>query len=116
MPGSVFIVDEFDRAANETSGNFTDLMKGLSDFSVDCTIILVGVSDTVDQLIADHASISRSLVQILLPRMVEKELREILSTAEKALDIGFSTPRREFDCSHFPGPSALHAPTRITFC
>src|SRR5581483_9127859 len=54
------------------------------------TIILVGVSDTIDQLISDHASISRSLVQILLPRMEPNELREILTKAEKTLPIKFS--------------------------
>jgi hypothetical protein len=88
--GPVFIVDEFDRAALDASKAFTDLIKGLSDFAVDCTIILVGVSDTVDGLVADHASITRALVQILLPRMEVKELRQILENAEKALSIKFS--------------------------
>jgi len=37
LPGSVFIIDEFDRAANVTSREFTDLLKSLSDFAVDCT-------------------------------------------------------------------------------
>jgi Cdc6-like AAA superfamily ATPase len=90
LVGSVFIVDEFDRAALETSRTFTDLIKVLSDLAVDCTIILVGVSATVDQLVADHASINRSVVQIMLPRMEAKELREILSNAEKLLGIEFS--------------------------
>jgi hypothetical protein len=47
----------------------------------------VGVADTVDRLIGDHASISRALVQILVPWMEEKELREILSKAEETLEI-----------------------------
>ncbi len=88
--GPVFIVDEFDRAAHEASRQFTDLMKGFSDFSVDCTVILVGVSDTVDGLVTDHASINRVLVQIPLPRMEIKELRQILENAQKALSIEFS--------------------------
>lgn len=89
LPGSVFIVDEFDRAAEECSQEFTDLMKALSDLAVDCTVILVGVSDTVDGLIKNHASITRALVQILLPRMESKELREILTKAENALNVLF---------------------------
>lgn len=88
--GPVFIVDEFDRADQHASLQFTDLIKALSDFVVDCTIILVGVSDTVDGLIANHASITRAVVQILLPRMEGKELRQILETAEKTLNIEFS--------------------------
>src|SRR6185295_2703494 len=90
IPGSVFIVDEYDRAAKDTAREFTDLMKALSDFSAECTVILVGVSDTIDQLVADHASINRALIQILLPRMEFGELREILTKAEKSLEIQFS--------------------------
>jgi Cdc6-like AAA superfamily ATPase len=91
--GPVFIVDEFERAAENDSGvsrDFTDLIKTFSDFAVDCTVILVGVSDTVDGLVSDHASINRALVQVFLPRMEAKELLQILENAEKALSIKFS--------------------------
>jgi len=90
IPGSVFVIDEFDRAVDAISGEFTDLIKSLSDFGVDCTIILVGVSNTVDALIRDHASIGRSLVQVRLPRMKRDDLAEILKKAKEALDIEFS--------------------------
>jgi hypothetical protein len=90
VPGVVFIIDEFDRCAKKSAQEFTDLVKALSDFAVDCTIVLVGVSDTIDALIADHASITRAVVQIFLPRMEANELREILTKAEKALTVGFS--------------------------
>jgi Cdc6-like AAA superfamily ATPase len=89
--GPVFIIDEFDRAAHEASREFTDLIKGFSDFSVDCTVILVGVAETVDALVSDHASITRSLVQIPLPRMEIRELHQILENAQKALSIEFSS-------------------------
>ena len=94
LPGSVFIVDEFDRAVRETARDFTDLIKSLSDFAVDCTVIVVGVSETIDQLITDHASVSRALIQVLLPRMESKELDEILRNAEKSLQIRFSEESR----------------------
>jgi hypothetical protein len=74
-------------SATTNKYGFTDLIKGPSDFACDCNVILVGVSDTVDRLIGDHASISRALVQILVPWMEEKELREILSKAEETLEI-----------------------------
>jgi Cdc6-like AAA superfamily ATPase len=91
MPGAVFIVDEFDRSAKNTSREFTDLIKALSDLAVDCTVVLIGVSDTIDQLISDHASINRALVQVFLPRMAADDLRKILSNAEQQLSIEFST-------------------------
>lgn len=90
LPGSVFIFDEFDRAEPEAKREFTDLIKVLSDFRVETTIVVVGVSETVDQLVRDHASIVRSLVQVQLPRMDVKELEEILEKASKALDISFA--------------------------
>ena len=88
ISGAVFIIDEFDRAPLKTAHQFTDLIK--SDFALDCTVILVGVSDTVDELLRDHASIARALVQIKLPRMEGKELREILSKAEQTIGVTFS--------------------------
>jgi Cdc6-like AAA superfamily ATPase len=90
LPGSVFIIDEFDRTADGTSKQFTDLIKTLSDLSVDCTVIIVGVSETVGSLVADHESINRALVQIPLPRMKAEELRAILTNAEKTLEVEFS--------------------------
>ena len=89
LPGAVFIVDEFDRTTEGTSTEFTDLIKTLFDLAFDCTVILVGVSETVENLIADHASISRALVQIPLPRMKANELRIILANAEKTLGVAF---------------------------
>jgi Cdc6-like AAA superfamily ATPase len=90
LPGSVFIIDEFDRTADGTSKHFTDLIKTLSDLSVDCTVIIVGVSETVGNLVADHESINRALVQVPLPRMKAEELRAILTNAEKTLEVEFS--------------------------
>lgn len=90
IPGSLFVIDEYDRVARETAQDFTDLLKVLSDFAVDSTVMLVGVSDTIDTLIADHASITRALATVLLPRMKIEELREILAKAEKSLGVSFS--------------------------
>jgi hypothetical protein len=90
IPGSVFVIDEFDRAPTEVSKVFTDLIKTLSDFGVDSTVVLVGVSDTIDRLIADHASIVRAISQVFLRRMTPQDLRVILANAENALKIKFS--------------------------
>lgn len=87
---SVFIFDEFDRGASSVKRAFTDLVKTLSDYAVDTTVVIVGVSDTVDDLVRDHASIVRSIVQVQLPRMNERELKEILEKGSKALNVAFS--------------------------
>jgi hypothetical protein len=56
-----------------------DTIKNLSDHTVAATIILVGVADTVEQLIGEHKSIQRALVQIQMPRMEVEERKEILT-------------------------------------
>jgi hypothetical protein len=65
-------------------------VKTLSDFGVDSTVVLVGVSETIDRLISDHASIARAIAQVFLRRMTPEDLRIIITNAEKALAISFS--------------------------
>jgi Cdc6-like AAA superfamily ATPase len=73
------IVDEFDRLRNSESRRlFADTIKILSDHAVPATLVLVGVADTVEELIEDHQSIERALVQVRLPRMAREEVREVL--------------------------------------
>jgi hypothetical protein len=50
----------------------------LSDYAVPATIVLVGVADSVGQLVTGHESVLRNLVQIPMPRMPQRELQAIL--------------------------------------
>ncbi len=89
LPESVFVFDEFDRIPRKNAQPFTDLIKVLSDYAIDSTVILVGVSETIDELIEDHASIRRALIQVPMPRMRADELRDILRKAQEALSMRF---------------------------
>ena len=61
----ILIVDEFDRIGDpDVDTMFADTIKTLSDFDLDTTLILIGVADDVDDLITEHESIDRCLVQI----------------------------------------------------
>lgn len=90
----VFVFDEFDQVAGEVSTAFAEAIKSLSDYAVPATIVLVGVGDSVDALVAAHASIERALVQIRMPRMKPEELTEIITKASAALAIDFEEPAR----------------------
>jgi Cdc6-like AAA superfamily ATPase len=73
-------IDEFDRLASDNDRLlFADTIKTLSDELPDATIVLVGVADDVEQLIEEHQSIERALVQIQMPRMSHAELGEIVT-------------------------------------
>lgn len=86
---SVFIFDEFDRGSADMKTKFTDLIKTLSDDAIESTIIIVGVSETIGELLEDHASIGRSIVQIHLPRMREEELYDVLKKASHFIGTSF---------------------------
>ncbi|MBN2130080.1 MAG: hypothetical protein JW741_11315 [Sedimentisphaerales bacterium] len=87
---SVFVFDEFDRGSQAVKKAFADLIKALSDYAVDATVVLVGVSRTIDDLVREHALIARSIVQVQLPRMAERELQDILDKASETLEVVFS--------------------------
>jgi hypothetical protein len=65
----ILIFDEFDRLQVGPRGEFADMIKNLSDHAVRATVVLVGVGDTVDQLIHEHQSITRALVEIHMERL-----------------------------------------------
>ena len=66
----IVIIDELDRLHDKrTKQLFADTIKTLSDHSVPASLILVGVADTVEELIQQHQSIERALVQVRMPRM-----------------------------------------------
>ena len=76
---SIIVIDEVDRINDRsTTTLLADTIKNLSDHSVDSTIVLAGVADSVDSLISEHESVQRALVQIRMPRMSETELYEII--------------------------------------
>jgi Cdc6-like AAA superfamily ATPase len=91
----VAIFDEFDRIADDTvTTRMADTMKALSDYAVPATILLIGVADSVDQLIRKHHhSVERSLVQIPMPRMSNDEIALVVRNglAKLTMDIDDDT-------------------------
>lgn len=80
----IIVVDELDRIEKgDVKKLIADTIKEFSDHNVGATFILVGVADSVDELIQEHQSISRALVQVHMPRMNRDELKEII---QKGLD------------------------------
>jgi Cdc6-like AAA superfamily ATPase len=76
----VFFIDEFDRLRDQNArALFADTVKTLSDRVARATVVLIGVADSVRELIQEHASVERALVQVHMPRMTRDELAEIVS-------------------------------------
>lgn len=58
--------------------SFCSCAKAFSDHVVPSTVVLVGVARSLGDLIGEHESITRNLVQVEIPRMSRQELREII--------------------------------------
>jgi Cdc6-like AAA superfamily ATPase len=89
----IIVIDEFDKARDSADTKIHELMantiKHLSDYSVNATLILVGVADDINDLIGEHPSITRCIEQIPMPRMDQDELRQILDKRVQLLGMKF---------------------------
>jgi hypothetical protein len=87
----IIIIDEYNEVIDKNAKILTaNLIKEFYDFSVTTTIILVGVSENISDLIGDHASAARAIVEIPLSRMSESELKEIIQKRASRTVMSFS--------------------------
>ena len=88
---STIVVDEFDRIQSdgEACRLMTDTIKLFSDYNVPCTLVLVGVGQSIEQLIAAHESISRNVDYVPVPPLEPKELAEIIRTGMGSAGLSF---------------------------
>ena len=77
----IIVLDEFDRIKDQTTVHLVaDTIKALSDYSVNATVIVVGVAEDISTLIRGHESVTRSLIQIKMPRMSPEEVKQLVLT------------------------------------
>ena len=96
-PPALIVIDELDRLEdNEALTLLADTIKTLSDHAVPSTIVLVGVANSIEELIGEHQSILRNLAQVEMPRMRPDELRGILvkGCAHAGIEIATEAMRR----------------------
>jgi Cdc6-like AAA superfamily ATPase len=79
---ALIVIDELDRLEDDDALTaLADTIKTLSDHTVPSTVVLVGVARSIGELIGEHASIVRALVQIEMPRMRLDELSTIITNS-----------------------------------
>ncbi|WP_439497547.1 AAA family ATPase [Bosea sp. (in: a-proteobacteria)] len=82
----IIIIDEYDRITDENCRILmTDLIKAMTRLPNNPTLILVGVADNILQLVRDHGSIHRNLVQVPMDRMNGDEIKDVISTRVRRL-------------------------------
>ncbi len=86
----VIVIDEFDRVMDhETKILMADTIKLFADTDLDATLILVGVAESIGELIAEHESIGRNLAQIPVELMTAEELAEIVQKGFAGAELNF---------------------------
>lgn len=116
---TLIIIDELDRLDDDDALTaLADTLKTLSDHTVPVTLVLVGVARSIGELIGEHASIVRALIQIEMPRMTIDELCEVLTKGCKQAGITI-TPDAMLDIAilseglpHYTHLLGLHAALR----
>lgn len=84
----IIVVDEFNEVGDQAAPQLmANTIKGLSDDGINATVILVGVADDVNELVAGHDSISRCCEEVLMPRMNQDELRDVIETRASHLNM-----------------------------
>jgi energy-coupling factor transporter ATP-binding protein EcfA2 len=85
---TILIFDEFDRITDQMTPTLVaDTIKAFSDTARPVTLVVVGVAQTVNELIGEHPSIERNLRQIKMPRMSLPELAEIIDKGLAILEM-----------------------------
>lgn len=83
---SLIVIDEVDQLKDENAKSLLSAtLKNLSNHRVNTTLLLVGVADTVNDLIVEQKSAERALVQIRMPRMSPDELFQIVDKGLQVL-------------------------------
>lgn len=87
----IIIIDEYNEVVEKDAKRLTaNLIKELYDFGVTTTVVLVGVAENINELIDDHASTDRAIVQVPLARMSADELKEIIRKRESRTVMKFT--------------------------
>ena len=88
----IIIMDEYNEIIDSSAKLLTaNTIKEFYDYSVSTTIILVGVAENIGQLIENHTSLNRALIQIPLNRMSNSELKEIIQKRASRTIIKFDS-------------------------
>ena len=100
----LIVLDEFDRVASlRFRASVAELIKNLSDRSMQVQLVLAGVASNVTDLVEQVPSIRRNIVGIPVLNMSDDELRELLAIGEKHGEVRFGDDAARLLISHAAG-------------
>ena len=86
----VCVVDEFDRISDQdTRTRLADTIKQISDRGVPLAFMIVGVAETLEQILGQHPSIQRNIGAVHLPLLSDVEIAAMLTKGGRDAGITF---------------------------
>lgn len=86
----LIILDEFDRSDSlQFRRQIAELIKTLSDQSTRVQLVIAGVAGNLTELIRHIPSIRRNIIGLLVPNMVEAEVRELIEIGSRACGLPY---------------------------
>jgi len=85
--GQIIIIDEFDRMKPRERELISDLIKQISDQSVDIKFIFCGVASSLEEFVGFHPSVGRYVFSVHLDRLDLESRKQIISTAYDAMGV-----------------------------
>jgi AAA domain len=91
----LLVVDEFDRVQDEaTRTRLADTIKMASDCGAPLSFLVVGVSDSLEQLLGRHPSIQRNVVGVPLPLLPDAEIDSLVERGGREVGLVFPPEAR----------------------
>ncbi|MFY0668610.1 MAG: AAA family ATPase [Alteromonas stellipolaris] len=88
---ALLVIDEADLLQNETTKiKLAEFIKYLSDLNSKLKVLIVGIGHTGNEMVSHHPSIERCLSEVHLPPISLLELRNIITTGCKEIEIDFN--------------------------
>jgi peptidoglycan hydrolase-like protein with peptidoglycan-binding domain len=92
----ILIIDEFDRVRDENfKRKMSEAIKVISDSTDLLTVVIMGIGQSLDELLGHHLSVQRQITAIRLPLMEDAEVQMLLCKGEIRAGINFDDVVRD---------------------
>jgi hypothetical protein len=91
----IFVIDEFDRMMDQdTRTAIADTIKQCSDRDLPLLFMIIGVSDSLEELLGRHQSIQRCVIGIPLPLLTQPMVEQIVERGAERAGLDFPASAR----------------------
>lgn len=107
-----WVIEDFHKVSKATRESIAHALKVFSDEGArypNTNVIVLGVSESVDELVAPPANVSKRLIDIEVPPLDAQELGKILDAGETLLNVSFSQIRERLLTTSVGIASVTHA-------